>query len=212
MRLLIVTVLFLTSLAVDAAVPYAERTDAVSQSRFQLSFQSEPVVQNATSSNSSNTISQSETQLTESVGASHFIGNLKRYDATWLYPVTQSERMNIDLGVNLRYFDGQVSVDSNEGRVLHNYRAAIPMFYASALFDLPFKGLSARVGGGSQINVNWDQLFTSFDYKAALRYDWANGLGLEGGWQHRQWQLDNLGSDNNRIESKGLFLDLKFKF
>ena len=95
---------------------------------------------------------------------------------------------------------------------MQNYRSAIPMFYASALFDLPFKGLSARIDGGSQINVQWDKLFTSFDYKASLRYDWESGVGLEGGWQQRQWQLDNLGSADNRIESKGLYLDLKYKF
>lgn len=212
MRLLLVTVLSLTSLSVFAGVPYTALSDAVSQSRFQLSVQSEAVAQTTNSSSSSVDVSQHDVLLADATGTSHFVGNLQRYDATWLYPVSQSERMNIDLGINLRYFDGQVAVESSQGRVLHNYRSAIPMFYATALFDLPFKGLSARVGGGSQINVEWDQLFTSFDYKAALRYDWANGIGLEGGWQHRQWQLDNLGHDDNRIESKGLFLDLKFKF
>ena len=88
---------------------------------------------------------------------------------SWLYPVSQSVGMNVDLGMNLHYFAGQIAVESTQGRVVQNYRSAIPMFYASALFDLPFKGLSARIDGGSQINVQWDKLFTSFDYKASLR-------------------------------------------
>ena len=208
MRLLIVTVLAVISSSVYAEVPV---TEAPEQSRFRLSYQSEPAPQNRAVSQESSLAAQTELQAVDS-GSSHFVGNLKRYDATWLYPVSQSAAMNVDLGVNLRYFDGQVMVESTQGRVLQNYRSTIPMIYASALFDLPFKGLSARVDGGSQINVEWDQLFTSFDYKAALRYDWNNSIGLEGGWQHRQWQLDDLGSRESRIESKGLYLDLKYQF
>lgn len=210
MRLLFITVLAITSLSVYADAPFAARSEQAPQASFQISFQSEQVQTNTTTNTGSSVTSSTEVAATES--SSYFIGNLQRYDATWLYPVSQSAGMNVDLGLNLRYFDGQLSVESEQGRVLRNYRSAIPMLYASALFDLPFKGLTARVDGGSQINVEWDNLFTSFDYKAALRYDWRNGIGLEGGWQQRQWQLDNLGAGDNRIESKGLYLDLKFKF
>lgn len=209
MRLIFITVLAILSLSVHAGVPNAEQGEALPQSRFQLSHQTELLAQNTATSNAA---LNSSAELTASESnASYFVGNLQRYDATWLYPVSQSAAMNLDLGLNLRYFDGQVLTGTDKKRVLHNYRSAIPMVYASALFDLPFDGLSARVDGGSQINVEWDQLFTSFDYKASLRYDWRNGLGLEGGWQHRQWQLEDLGSDN-RIESKGLYLDLKYQF
>ena len=211
MRLLLVTVLAVASLSVFADAPFAMRSDASPQPRLLLSYQSESVPQNRTTNKASKMTSSSELTAVDS-SSSYFIGNLKRYDATWLYPVTQSSAMNVDLGLNLRYLDGQVIMASAEGRVLQNYRSTIPMIYASALFDLPFKGLTARVDGGSQINVEWDNLFTSFDYKAALRYDWQNGIGLEGGWQHRQWQIEDLNSTDGRIESKGLFLDLKYKF
>ena len=194
-----------------SASAFAESSDATPKSRFQLSYQTEQVQQKNSVTQESDILSAAEVAASES-NASHFVGSLNRFDATWLYPVSKSEGMNVDLGVNLRHFDGLLAVESTQGRVLQSYRSTVPMIYASALFDLPFKGLSARVDGGSQINVEWDQLFTSFDYKAAIRYDWDNGIGLEGGWQHRQWQLDDVGSADSRVESKGLFLDLKYKF
>jgi len=211
MRLFLATVLAVTSVSAFADAPFAVRSEATSQPRLLLSYQSESVPQNRSTNKVSNLGSSSELAAVDS-SSSYFIGNIKRYDATWLYPVTQSSAMNVDLGLNLRYLDGQVLMASADGRVLKNYRSTIPMIYASALFDLPFKGLTARVDGGSQINVEWDNFFTSFDYKAALRYDWQNGIGLEGGWQHRQWQIEDLNNADGRIESRGLFLDLKYQF
>jgi len=199
----------MTSLSAFAEGTYVGHLNNESQPRFQLRFESSQLLQtrNGLIGHDTSSISAESSR-----GTSYFVGKLKRYDATWLYPVSQSIGVNVDLGMNLHYFDGQVVVESSQGWVMHSYRSTIPMFYASALFDLPFKGLSARLDGGSQMNVQWDKLFTSFDYKAALRYDWDNGVGLEGGWQQRQWQLDNLGSGDNQIQSKGLYLDLKYQF
>ncbi|MFO7603437.1 MAG: hypothetical protein R6X06_06445 [Gammaproteobacteria bacterium] len=210
MKLFIATVLMLTSLSALAASPFADAPASMeAQPLFQLSYQDEAATQVRLVSQDA---VAGEAKVADN-GAGYFVGNLKRYDAAWLYPVSSSAGMNLNLGVNLRHFDGQLSVESGEGRVLQSYRSTVPMLYASALFDLPFKGLSARMDGGSKIlNVEWDNLFTNFDYKAALRYDWENGLGLEGGWQQRQWQLDDVGRDDNRLESRGLFLDLKYQF
>lgn len=207
MRTLLITILSVISLSAFAEGNYVGRLDAESQPRFQLRLEKSQMLQTKSADAADATLA--------GAGAEHspyFVGSLKRYDATWLYPVSKSVGINVDLGMNLHYFDGQVAVETNQGWVMHSYRSTIPMFYASALFDLPFKGLSARFDGGSQINVKWEKLFTSFDYKAALRYDWDNGVGLEGGWQQRQWQLDNIGSADNQLESKGLYLDLKYKF
>ena len=205
MRLLLSTILAIISLSVFAEGNYVGRLDNLSQPRFKLRFESSQVLQPTVNGVNANSSEHTRT-------SSYFVGNLRRYDATWLYPVSKSVGVNVDLGMNLHYFDGQVAVESSQGWVMHSYRSTIPMFYASALFDLPFKGLSARIDGGSQMNVQWDKLFTSFDYKASLRYDWDNGVGLEGGWQQRQWQLDNLGNGDNQIQSKGLYLDLKYQF
>ena len=100
MRLFLATVLAISSFSVFAEGAYVGYLDALAQPRFQLSFQSELVQQNrnTTARNDANIALQGETSGT----SSYFVGSLKRYDATWLYPVSQSVGMNVDLGMNLQ--------------------------------------------------------------------------------------------------------------
>jgi hypothetical protein len=83
------------------------------------------------------------------------------------------------------------------------------MFYATALFDLPFDGMSASLEGS-----HLDSAQTrAFDYRAKLQYRWNSGLGLEGGWQHQQYSLDyGQPYPGLEYESKGLYLDLFMDF
>ncbi len=132
---------------------------------------------------------------------------LRQYDAALLYPVVK-KGMNFNLGFNIRVIDGQVAAYTAGSQQRHNFREAVPMFYAAALFDLPFKGLSAGfIGRHSDSLIN-----PSFDYKARLSYEWAGGLGLEGGWQHQQYANDQLNQLQRAPDSKGLFLDLRLRF
>ncbi len=135
------------------------------------------------------------------------VTGLRQYDAALSYPLVK-KGMNFDLGLNIRFIDGQAVSYIAGSQQRHNFREAVPMFYAAALFDLPFKGLSAGfVGRHSDSLIN-----PSFDYKARLSYEWAGGLGLEGGWQHQQYANDELNQLQSAPVSKGLFLDLRLKF
>ncbi len=132
---------------------------------------------------------------------------LQQYDAALSYAVVK-KGMNLDLGLNIRFFDGNTFYHRSSRQPQHNFRDAVPMFYAAALFELPFEGLSAGfVGRHSDSLIN-----PSFDYKAKLSYQWAGGLGLEGGWQHQQYANDQLNSLQNSLDAKGVFLDLRLKF
>ena len=134
------------------------------------------------------------------------LGHLQQHDAALLYPISK-KGMNFDLGLNLRLINGQTGSYGADTQS-RNFNKAIPMFYAAALFDLPFKGLSAGfVGRHSDSLLN-----PSFDYKAKLSYQWAGGLGLEGGWQHQQYANDELNQLQSNPVSKGLFLDLHLSF
>jgi len=131
---------------------------------------------------------------------------LQQYDAALSYALTK-KGMNLDLGLNIRFFEGHTfAYQSN--RAQHNFREAVPMFYAAALFDLPFKGLSAGFEGRHSDSL----INPSFDYKAKLSYQWTGGLGLEGGWQHQQYANDELNQLQNSLDAKGVFLDLRLKF
>ncbi len=133
---------------------------------------------------------------------------LRQYDAALLYPMV-NRGMNLDLGLNIRFINGNaIFYTHDQKQQQRNFREAVPMFYAAALFELPFKGLSAGfVGRHSDSLIN-----PSFDYKAKLSYEWAGGLGLEGGWQHQKYASDELNQLQSNPVSKGLFLDLRLRF
>ncbi len=132
---------------------------------------------------------------------------LRQHDAALSFPVV-NKGMNLDLGLNIRFINGSAVSHTAGRQQQRNFSKAIPMFYAAALFELPFKGLSAGfVGRHSDSLIN-----PSFDYRAKLSYEWAGGLGLEGGWQHQQYASDEVNQLQNKPVSKGLFLDLHLRF
>ena len=135
---------------------------------------------------------------------------LQQYDARLFYPVSTIHGMSLDLGLNVKYLNAVGHYSRDDGTdVIHNFNQAIPMFHATALFDLPFDGLSASLEGSHRDT----EQTRAFDYKAKLRYKWDQGLGLEGGWQHQQYSLD-YGQTYPGLdyESKGIFLDLFMDF
>lgn len=135
---------------------------------------------------------------------------LQQYDARLFYPVSGIHGMSLDLGVNIKYLDAVRHYPQGSGlEYIHNFNQAIPMIYATALFELPFEGLSASLEGSHRNS----ERAHAFDYKAKLQYKWDRSLGLEGGWQHQQYSLDN-GQQQPGLEyeSKGIYLDLFMDF
>jgi hypothetical protein len=133
-------------------------------------------------------------------------GQVNQYDAMITYPLGQRDHaVNFDLGVNIRFIEaGFKNQDFDKTQRLN---MALPMLHATALFNLPFKGLTASVGGS---HVEYEQ-YRAYDYKARLNYSWDNGFGLEGGWQHQQFSID--GNDyRTHFETEGPYLDLKYRF
>jgi outer membrane protein len=137
---------------------------------------------------------------------SPFAGDINQFDATISYPVSRYNLVNFDLGINLRYVDAELKGQNLDQAATH-INTTLPMLYANALFNLPFKGMSASVGGS---HLQYDEYF-AFDYKAKLSYTWENGFGLEGGWQHQRFNIDSADVQAD-FESKGPFLDLKYRF
>lgn len=131
---------------------------------------------------------------------------IDQFDTRILYPMT-SKGMEVGVGLNIRYIHG-VS-NSLAGGVQQKTRVedAIPALHAKALFDLPFKGFSAGLEG-SHTGIT-EQLI---DYRAQLRYEWNNGLGLQGGWQHEQMSLELSEDANTTFSSQGPYLDLNWRF
>lgn len=132
--------------------------------------------------------------------------NFSQFDATWAYP-WQTKNMNIDLGVTLRHLSGFHSSSENLGNTY--FQKVLPLLHASALFTLPLEGLSAGIEG-SHLDLSNTRVF---DFRAKVSYEWRKGFGLQGGWQHQQFNLEN--ATNNGIadyEKIGPFLDFYLNF
>lgn len=128
-----------------------------------------------------------------------------QYDATWTYP-WETQNMNIDLGVTLRHLSGFNNSSGNLGN--RYFQEVLPLIHASALFALPLNGLSAGIEG-SHLDSNNQQVF---DYRAKVSYEWRKGFGLQGGWQHQQFNLDNASSAGTGFTQTGPFIDLYLSF
>ena len=128
-----------------------------------------------------------------------------QYDATWTYP-WETKNMNIDLGVTLRHLSGyQRSTETSSNNYFQKF---IPLLHASALYSLPVKGLSAGIEG-SHLYLKDHQIF---DYRAKVSYEWREGFGLQGGWQHQQFNLDGSSNVGSEYQSTGPFLDFYLNF
>lgn len=131
-----------------------------------------------------------------------------QYDATWTYRTFTGEakNVNIDLGVTLRHLSGFKNSSENIGN--RYFQQVLPLVHASALFSLPLKGLSAGIEG-SHLDSDNNQIL---DYRAKVSYEWRKGFGLQGGWQHQQFNLDNATNSGANFEKKGLYLDFYLNF
>lgn len=135
---------------------------------------------------------------------------LDQYDAMFYYEVGGGAWGSLDFGVNLRYLDANVAGTDAAGlrRDERSFNTYIPMFYAKALFDLPFKGFSAGIEGSS---IQYDDNKV-LDYEAKVAYELNNAFGLQGGWRHQRLKLDEGESFSTDLQIQGPFLDFYYNF
>jgi hypothetical protein len=132
--------------------------------------------------------------------------NFAQYDATWTYP-WETKNMNIGLGLTLRHLSGFKS-PKDENVANSYFQKTLPLVHASALFALPLDGLSAGVEG-TRLDASNHRVF---DYRAKVSYEWRKGFGMQGGWQHQQFNLNNATSTGADFEKNGPFIDLYLNF
>ncbi len=113
--------------------------------------------------------------------------------------------INLDLGINLKTFNGEVTISedaTNKNRSL-SIDKTIPLLYLSARFDLPFSGF--YVGADLQ-NISLDDNGAE-DSTLMVGYETSSGFGIEGGYKKFSLNLENAGSLNTDIKYNGLYLN-----
>lgn len=128
-----------------------------------------------------------------------------------LYYQLLNNWVDLDMGVDLKRFDGQVSQAGTTGSSI-DVDETIPLLYLSARVDLPVNGLYV----GANINANVVDLglsqSTAQDSTIMLGYESGTGLGIEGGIKSFSVELNDSDTLNTNLEYDGLFLNGYFNF
>jgi outer membrane protein len=114
--------------------------------------------------------------------------------------------VNLDLGVDVKHLDGEVSFDGSTSSTV-SVDETIPLLYLSARFDLPLNGFYV----GADINANVIDLGLSEssaqDSTIMMGYESGTGLGIAGGFKYFSLDLDNVDAPDTDLEYDGIFLN-----
>ncbi|UCH41237.1 MAG: TIGR04219 family outer membrane beta-barrel protein [Gammaproteobacteria bacterium] len=128
-----------------------------------------------------------------------------------LYYQLYNKRLNLDLGVDLKSFDGEISLAGPNSTSVE-VDETIPLLYLSARYALPNSGFYV----GADINADVIDLGLSESSAHAstimLGYDSGSGLGVEGGLKTFSLDLDDANNLDDELEYDGLYLNGYFNF
>jgi outer membrane protein len=128
------------------------------------------------------------------------------HDDIVLYYQLLDNWVDLDLGVDVKRLDGEVSYNGTSGNTV-SVDETIPLLYLSARFDLPLDGLYV----GADINANVIDLGVSEssaqDSTIMMGYESGTGLGIEGGYKYFSLDLDNVDAADTDLEYDGVFLN-----
>lgn len=127
------------------------------------------------------------------------------HDDIVLYYQLSGNRVDLDLGVDLKRFDGQVSSGVTNTTV--DIDETIPLFYLSARYSLNNSGFYV----GADINASFIDLGLSEsdarDSTFMLGYDAGDGIGVEGGIKYYSLELDNAEALDPGLQYDGIYLN-----
>jgi outer membrane protein len=128
-----------------------------------------------------------------------------------LYYQLLNNWIDLDMGVDLKRFDGRVSPSGYSASDI-DVDETIPLLHLSARVDLPISGLYI----GADINSNFVDLgisqSTAQDSTFKLGYASGNGIGIEGGIKSFAVQLNDTNNLNTDLEYDGLFVNGYYNF
>lgn len=134
--------------------------------------------------------------------------DLSHADITLYYELLDNW-VNLDLGLNLKKFDGyNYLYSANNINQKNSIKSWIPMGYAKGQFNLPFSGLSAS----ATLETLSIKNSKATDFDISLLYETDSGLGAKLGYRDLNVDLSDSEDFNTEISSKGLYLGVNFHF
>ena len=113
--------------------------------------------------------------------------SLDMTDVTLYYEILDNW-VEVDAGLTLRYFSGDMSVHAAGEYDNVDFSIWAPLLYGKARFNLPVTDLSFQLEANA-ISY-WDM--TTYDYELSARYTLAMGIGLEAGYKALYIESDEL--------------------
>jgi outer membrane protein len=137
--------------------------------------------------------------------------DLSHTDAVLYYEVLDNW-INLDLGMTLRYFDGQVKATDGTSVETITLEGTLPMAYGKAQFDLPFSGWS--IAADAHFTRWKDDKLT--DYSAKIMYNTdilpLLDLGLELGYREMKLEVEDLDDLRTDVTLDGPYIAATLHF
>jgi len=131
------------------------------------------------------------------------------HDDIVLYYEILDNWINLDIGLDIKVFDGKVKLDDLGGNSASvPIDETIPLLYLSARFDLPFSGFYIGADfSGADISDN-----SLEDISIVLGYESDSGLGFEGGYKKFSLEINDVTDINADLEYDGIYLNGYYHF
>ena len=132
------------------------------------------------------------------------------HDDIVLYYEILDNWVNLDIGLDIKMFDGEISVagSTNTTEASVDVDETIPLVFLSARFDLPVTGLYI---GGEISTLSFDDTSLN-DISVTIGYKTNIGLGIEGGIRTFSLELDDVDDVDSDLEFDGAFLHGYYRF
>lgn len=116
--------------------------------------------------------------------------------------------VSLDLGLNVKNFDGTVDINSTTQSATDNLNAFVPMLYGHAKFEVPATNFAFDVEA-SVISYKGDSFS---DVKAAVGYESDMGLGAELGYKSIKLNVNGLSGIDANTTFDGYYFDFNIHF
>ncbi len=162
-----------------------------------------------------NQVSTSTLTRTFSYGGSTFSLNdtintnldLGHTDLIFYYEILDNW-VSLDLGINVKYFDGNINLSTSTDSVSDQLDDYVPMLYGRAKFEIPATNFALDFEA-SVLTTGSDSLT---DLKAAVAYETDIGLGAELGFKRINLEVNDLSNIAANVTFEGYYFDVSFHF
>jgi len=145
------------------------------------------------------------------------VTDLSHIDYILYYEIFDNDLISIDLGINAKQFDGEITVSYDSDEVFTqtetvNFSGFVPLAYGRFEAGLPFSGLSV-FAEGSFLAIDDSKVR---DYQMGIAWEFIDNLAVDvavkAGYRSMVLELDDVDDINTDIDASGPFAGIQVHF